>query len=51
MLAPLIEIVAAICVVTAFLDLGVNGARGAEWAPIGLVIAGLCAILALVIGA
>ena len=37
------EIVGYVCLVTAFLDMGMNG-RYAGWAGYGLAIAGVCGI-------
>jgi hypothetical protein len=38
-LPPIMMLVAAVCGVTAILDMAVNGSRHAEWAPWGIGIA------------
>jgi hypothetical protein len=35
-----------VCFITAFLDIGMNGARYAGWAPGGLGIATICVLIA-----
>ena len=41
------EIVGVVCLTTAIIDMGMNGARWAGWAPWGLGIAAPCLFIAL----
>lgn len=45
MLMPLLDLIAFICFVTAAIDMAANGARYASWAPWGVSIAVVVAIL------
>ncbi len=39
------EIIGAVCLFTAALDMGMNGSRGAGWAPFGIVITAICGVV------
>lgn len=45
MLCAIAYLIAFICVVTAFIDMGMNGSAYADWAPKALVIAGISLVV------
>ena len=44
------EMIGAVCLVTAILDMGMNGGRDARWAPYGLIISGIAGAIMWITG-